>query len=121
MTQDLHNKKQMMPIASTSAATPKAIEAPPAIKNPPDITLPESSNLISFEPVWNEDINFDLMKIVSELDKKSQDQLANPTVPPAVPATMTTSTHFLQQHQKDSPMFSGCQIGKIIINIVKKK
>ena len=113
LMQQISKSKPLPPVT-----TPKAIEGKPS-ENLPDIQLGDSTAIVPFEPDWdNQDSDFDLLKILSEIDDKSSKDLAN--VAPATQSLITTTSNVLQQQQCNSPMFAGYQIGKITINIVKK-
>ena len=118
-----HNelKQQIAKLKALPPATrPKAIEAKPS-ENMANIELGESTAIVASVPDWDDqDSDFDLMKILPNLDDKSSKELANPAPVTQSPAMPSTSTNVLQQQQHNSPMFAGCQIGKITINIVKK-
>ena len=70
--------------------------------------------IFPFEPNWDDDdTDFDLMKILSELEDGKLDQLQ-----PRPQGTNTISQSLM--HQPNSPMFSGCRIGNITTSIQKK-
>ena len=77
-----------------------------------NITAPYAEGaIVPFEPNWDEDTaDFNLMEIVSELENGKLAQIAQPI--------NTVSKSLMQQC--NSPLFTGCKIGNITINIQKK-
>ena len=68
-------------------------------------------NIVPFEPNWGVEPDFDLMAIVAELEDQQLVQIY---------PMSNTLQHKLIQQQWNSPMFAGCKIGNITININKK-
>ena len=95
------------------------IEAPPS---PPPITsvtppvIPSNVEgaIVPFEPNWDDEPDFDLMQMVSDLEDGMLAQIQ----PPKTNTNNSTKSQNLLQ-QRNSPMFSGCKIGNITINIQK--
>ena len=95
-----------------------AIKAPlaaPALVTPPKTKQNVEAAIVPFEPDWNDEPDFDLMQIVSELEEGKLAELQ-----PKLTTNNTNSIisqNLVQQH--NSPMFAGCRIGNITININK--
>ena len=67
-------------------------------------------NITPYESNWDDDPDFDLMKIASEIENQ---QAEGPN-----PSMSNVNQNLLQQ--RNSLMFAGCKIGNITINITKQ-
>ena len=119
MSKELNNvvNKTMEQLEKESQDEQLAIEAPPlvapALITPPKNQQNVEATIVPFEPNWDDEPNFDLLQIVSELEEGKLPQIQ----PKPTTNNSTISQNLVQQ--QNSPMVSSCRIGNITINIQK--
>ena len=85
------------------------------VPTPPPPAIPENAQIVPYELQWDDTSDFDLLTMLAELEN---DQKVAQVTPKLTTLMSTVSNQLMQQ--RNSLMFSGCQIGNITINITKK-
>ena len=85
------------------------------VPTPPPPAIPENAQIVPYEPQWDDTPDFDLLTMLAELEN---DQKVAQITPNLTTLMSTVSNQLMQQ--RNSLMFSGCQIGNITIYITKK-
>ena len=94
--------------------TPVTPATAPVQNNKNQVQVPSGEHLVPYEPNFddpNGDNDFDLLKILKQVEKETKD---------IVPTSTTNNAVMMKNSPKTTGFFTGCQIGSVHIHFDKK-